>query len=121
MVVALPLTPATRGLLDAAALARLPRGAFVVNVSRGGIVDERALRSALEAGALGGAALDVFEDEPLGPDHPAWDLPRTIVTPHVAGLGERYLERAVEAFAENLRRLERGEPLVGLVDRDAGY
>ncbi len=121
VVVTLPLTRETHHLLDAAALSRLPRGAFVVHLSRGGVVDERALRDALERGALGGAALDVLEEEPLEPESPWWDLPRTILTPHLAGFGERYVEQAIERFAENLRRLERGEPLLGLVDRDAGY
>ncbi len=120
-VVTLPLTPATRRVLDGAALAALPRGAYVVHLSRGGVLDEAALRDALERGHLGGAALDVLEDEPLGPQSPWWDLPRTIITPHLAGFGRSYVERAVEAFAENLRRLEAGEPLLGLVDREAGY
>lgn len=121
VVVALPLTPATHHLLDRAALACLPRGAYIVHLSRGGVIDEGALREALECGALGGAALDVLEDEPLDRESPWWDVPRTIITPHLAGFGERYVERATEVFAENLRRMERGEPLVGLVDRDAGY
>lgn len=121
VVVTLPLTPATRRLLDGAALAALPRGAYVVHLSRGGVLDEAALRDALEQGHLGGAALDVLEDEPLEPASPWWDLPRTIITSHLAGFGRSYVERAVEAFAENLRRLEAGEPLLGLVDRDAGY
>ena len=121
VVVTVPLTAATRHLLDARALARLPRGAFVVHLSRGGVIDEAALFTALESGALGGAALDVFEHEPLAPSSPLWSAPNTIVTPHLAGYGERYLEAAVRALLENVRRLEAGEPLLGLVDRDAGY
>jgi phosphoglycerate dehydrogenase-like enzyme len=121
VVVTVPLTRATRHLLDARTLALLPRGALIVHLSRGGVIDEAALLEALRSGALGGAALDVFEHEPLPPDSPFWDAPNTIVTPHVAGYGERYLETAVAALLENVRRLEAGEPLVGVIDRDAGY
>jgi phosphoglycerate dehydrogenase-like enzyme len=121
LVVTLPLTPQTRHVIDRDALARLPRGAFVTHLSRGGVVDETALREALESGAVGGAALDVFEDEPLPESHPWWSAPRTIVTPHLAGLAERYLEGAIEVLLDNVGRLERGEPLVRLVDRQAGY
>jgi len=121
VVVTVPLTAATRHLLDARAIARLPRGALVVHLSRGGVIDERALLAALESGALGGAALDVFEREPLAPESPLWNAPNTIVTPHLAGFGERYIDAAVLALLENVRRLEAGEPLLGLIDRAAGY
>lgn len=121
LVVTLPLTPVTRHLVGASEIACLPRGAFVVHLSRGGVVDEGALRDALERGTLGGAALDVFEDEPLPEDSPWWRAPRTIVTPHLAGLAERYLEGAIEVLLENVERLERGEPLARVIDRDAGY
>jgi phosphoglycerate dehydrogenase-like enzyme len=121
LVVTPPLTPETRGCLDARALALLPRGGRVVCISRGGIVDEDALVAALDRGDLAGAALDVFEREPLPPDSPLWSAPGLLVTPHVAGLGERYVERCVELLLDNVRRLERDEPRTGLVDRRAGY
>jgi phosphoglycerate dehydrogenase-like enzyme len=121
LIVTLPLTEQTRGVIDARALACLAPGAHVIHLSRGGVIDERALLAALRSGALGGAAIDVFEDEPLDPASPFWDLPRTIITPHVAGCGEHYLERAIEVLLDNVTRLDRGEPLAREIDRAAGY
>lgn len=121
LFIAVPLTPETIGLVDARVLAALPRGALLVALSRGTIVDETALLHALRSGHLGGAALDVFATEPLPEDHPLWDAPNTIVTPHLAGVGLGYVERAVEALIENVSRLERGLPLNGLVERALGY
>ena len=121
LAVCAPLTPETRGLVSAEALAALAPGAFVVDVSRGGLVDEAALIDALDAGALGGLARDVFEDEPLPADSPFWDAPNTIVTPHLAGYAEDYLAHAVDVLLDNVDRLERGAPLTHLVDRRAGY
>lgn len=121
VVVALPLTPETRGLLDDAALGRLREGAILVNVARGAIVDEAALARRLREGRLGGAALDVFACEPLPRESPLWDAPNTLVSSHVAGLGRHYVERAAEVLVENVRRLERGEPLLHLIDRARGY
>ncbi|MCB9593660.1 MAG: D-2-hydroxyacid dehydrogenase [Sandaracinaceae bacterium] len=120
VVICAPRTPETLGLIDAAALAALRDDALLVNVSRGGLVDEAALLERLRAGTLR-AALDVFEDEPLSADSSFWDAPYTIVTPHVAGYGEGYLDRAVELLLANVARLERGEPREGLVDRARGY
>jgi len=114
VVVALPLEAGTDRLLDAALLARLPRGAVLVNVSRGRIVVTDALVAALRSGALAGAGLDVTDPEPLPKDHPLWQLPNVIVTPHVAWAGaveER--RRAVESVViENVRRYVAGEPLL---------
>jgi phosphoglycerate dehydrogenase-like enzyme len=121
VVLALPLTPATRHLVDAALLARLSPNAFLINVARGGVVDERALLDALLARRLAGAALDVFEEEPLPRESPLWTAPGVIVTPHVAGLGERYVDRCIDVLVDNARRLDRGEPRRCLVDRAAGY
>jgi phosphoglycerate dehydrogenase-like enzyme len=121
VIVVLPLTPETEGLLDAEAIAAMKPGAHLVNIARGGIVDEVALAEALREGRLGGAALDVFEQEPLPPTSPLWDTPNLLVTPHVAGLSHDYLARLGEIFFENIRRLERGEPIVNPVDRDRGY
>jgi D-3-phosphoglycerate dehydrogenase len=86
-----PLTPGTRHLVDAAALALLPQGAFVINTARGGIVDEAALAAALDSGHLGGAALDVFEGEPPSADHPLRDHPKVIATPHISGVTQASL------------------------------
>jgi phosphoglycerate dehydrogenase-like enzyme len=121
VVIAVPLTPATRGLFDAAMLGRLPRHAYVICVARGGIVDEDALAGAIGAGRLAGAALDVFAEEPLHATSPLWDVPKLAITPHVAGLGERYLERCVEALLANVTALAAGQPRTGLVDRHVGY
>jgi phosphoglycerate dehydrogenase-like enzyme len=121
VVVVLPLTPETRGLLGAEALARMKPGALLVNVARGGIVDEAALADALEGGRLAGAACDVFEQEPLPGSSPLWRTRNLLVTPHVAGLTRDYMDRVGEIFFENVRRLERGEPLVNEIDRARGY
>jgi len=120
VVVCTPLTDETRGLVGAEALACLHDGAILVDVSRGGVVDPGPLADRLRAGTLS-AALDVFEDEPLDADSPLWGLPNVVITPHVSGFGEGYLDRAVAMLLENVGRLERGEPLVGLVDRDLTY
>ena len=121
VVIAIPLTPATRGLFDGALLAQLRPDAFVVNVARGGIIDEVALAAALAAGHLGGAALDVFATEPLPADSLLWGSPRLVITPHVAGLGEDYIERCATALAANVAALEGQTPRKGLIDRDVGY
>jgi phosphoglycerate dehydrogenase-like enzyme len=114
-------TPDTNGLLDAEALGRIKRGALVVNIGRGRLVDDEALIAALRDGRVGGAALDVFTREPLDPASPYWDLPNVIVTPHVSGAMEDYWTPLVDLFAENLRRFEAGLPLINVVDKEAGY
>jgi glyoxylate/hydroxypyruvate reductase A len=119
LVSVLPLTAETENLLDGAALARLSRGAFVVNAGRGGHVVDGDLIAALDAGAVGGAALDVFRREPLPADHPFWTHPAILVSPHVAAPTQPLT--AVAAIAESIRRHEHGEPLLHLVDRRLGY
>ena len=121
LVVCVPRTAETLGAVDADALGAMAEGALVVDVSRGGIVVADALLDALASGQVAGAALDVFETEPLPADSSFWTTPGVIVTPHVAGYGERYIERAIEVLVDNVERLERGDPLMSLVDRDAGY
>lgn len=121
VVVLVPLTPETRGSLGARELAWLRPSAYLINLARGGIVDEDALAEALRAGRLAGAAVDVFAEEPLPASSPLWDAPNTILTPHVAGLGPGYMERLSEIFTENLGRIENGQPLRNEVDRARGY
>jgi phosphoglycerate dehydrogenase-like enzyme len=121
VVVILPRTPETEGLLDAEAIAAMRPGAQLVNVARGGIVDEAALAKALREGTLGGAAFDVFEEEPLPPSSPLWDTPNLLITPHTVGVNREYMVRLGEVFFGNVRRLERGEPLLNPVDREKGY
>lgn len=112
LVITCPLTDDTRGLIDAAALARLPSKACVINVARGQIVDESALTSALRRGALAGAYLDVFEQEPLPSSSPLWDLPNVLISPHDSGASTGNAFRASELFLMNLERWLRGEALV---------
>jgi phosphoglycerate dehydrogenase-like enzyme len=121
VVVSTPLTSETRHLLDAAALDRMKPDAFLIVVSRGGIVEEAALAAAMGRGHLAGAALDVTEKEPLPADSPLWDIPNLILTPHMAGASAPKERRVVEIFKDNLRRYSRGEGLVNLVDRELGY
>jgi glyoxylate/hydroxypyruvate reductase A len=115
----LPLTAETAGILSAPALALLPRGACIINIARGGHVDEQDLLAALEQGQLGAAMLDVFQSEPLPREHPFWHHPRVIATPHIAALA--IAELMVSQVADNIRRIELGEAPLGLVDRRRGY
>ncbi|MFM7847316.1 MAG: NAD(P)-dependent oxidoreductase [Rubrivivax sp.] len=115
----LPLTPHTRGLIDAGFLGRMKAGAALVNFGRGGHVVEADLLAALAAGRLAHAVLDVFASEPLPADHPFWQLPRVTVLPHVAALTD--LRSAADVVASNLARLQAGQPLLHLVDRARGY
>ncbi len=121
LAICCPLTEATRGLINADALEQLPRGAFLVNIARGAIVDESALVQALANGHLGGAGLDVFESEPLSADSSLWDFPNVIITPHIAGRQSRGPEKAARRFRENMARWKRGEPLKWQVDLSLGY
>lgn len=111
LILACPLTDATRGLVSAAALAALPKGARLVNVSRGEVVDEPALVAALRDGRLAGAYLDVFAHEPLPADSPLWALPNVIATPHSAGFSDGNAARVVDIFLDNLRRWTAQTPL----------
>lgn len=121
VVVAAPLTAGTRHLIGADQLAKMKPDAYLIVVSRGGIVDEVALSDALREGRLAGAALDVTETEPLPEDHPLWDVPNLILTPHTAGASARKERRVVEIFCENLERFQKGEPLQNMVDKTRGY
>lgn len=121
VVLALPLTPETRGVFGAAALARMKRTARLINVGRGAVADEAALADALRAGRIAGAALDVFADEPLPPDHPFWDLPGVIVSPHMSGDFVGWQAAVAALFVENFRRWLAGAPLLNVVDKQRGY
>lgn len=121
IVLAAPLTPETEEMINAETLAMVKPGAWLINVARGRLVDERALLRALQDGELGGAVLDTFRDEPLPAASPFYDLPNVIVTPHTAWSSGRVLDRSVELFCENLRRFTAGEPLLNVVDASAGY
>jgi phosphoglycerate dehydrogenase-like enzyme len=111
LLITLPELPETVGLVDRAVLGALPRGAVVVNVGRGRVVDEAALVELLGTRHLAGAALDVTAEEPLPADSPLWELPNVILSPHTAALSPREDERIVDLFLDNLRRLEDGRPL----------
>ena len=121
VVVSLPLTEQTAGLVDRATIERLPPDCIFVNVGRGGVVDEPALIDALRERRIGGAVLDVFAEEPLPPDSPLWTLPNVLVTPHAAALSPRENERIVELFVANLRRLLDGDPLTNVIEPGVGY
>lgn len=116
-----PLTPLTRGLIDASRLGRMKRGAYLYNVSRGGIVDEAALLERLRNGTLGGAAMDVFDEEPLAADSPWWDAPNVMITPHLGAAWGGMWEAAFELFCDNLRRYLAGDALRNVADLERGY
>jgi glyoxylate/hydroxypyruvate reductase A len=119
VVTLLPLTPATENTLDAGRLGLLARGACIVNPGRGALIDDAALLAAIASGQVGGATLDVFRTEPLPPDHPFWAEPRITITPHIAA--DTRAETSARVIAENIRRDQAGQPLLYLVDRNAGY
>jgi D-3-phosphoglycerate dehydrogenase len=121
VVLAAPATPGAQPLIGSAELEQMPDDAWLVNVGRGTLVDTDALVQALRAGRLGGAALDVTDPEPLPADHPLWSHPDVLITPHVATAPESELRHAAERVRANVERLAKGEELMGIVDRDAGY
>jgi phosphoglycerate dehydrogenase-like enzyme len=121
LVIAAPDTPETANLVDRRRLEMLPAGAVVVNVGRGSIVDEPALIELLQAGRLRGAALDVFEREPLPADSPLWAMPNVIISPHSASTVVQENDRLTDLFIENLHRYLDGRPLVNLFDHERRY
>jgi phosphoglycerate dehydrogenase-like enzyme len=121
VVVCLPLTPETDGLIGEAALRRMKPTAYLVAVGRGRVIDETALLRCLREGWIAGAVLDVFAQRPLPPDSPFFDLPNVILTPHLSGISDGYAERMTALFCDNLRRYLAGEPLLSLVDKQKGY
>jgi phosphoglycerate dehydrogenase-like enzyme len=121
IVVAVPLTGETRGMIDASVLSACKPAAYLVDVSRGGIVDHAALLKALLEHKLAGAALDVFPEEPLSKKSPLWEMSNVIITPHIAGVSAHYDERAMALFAENLSRYAVDLPLHNVFDFKKGY
>ena len=121
IAISLPLTDETRGLIDADAIATMKSTAIVVNLGRGGVIDQGALTEALRDGRLAGAALDVYATEPLPPQSTLWELPNVLLSPHTAGLSLHENARIVTLFARNLRRYLRGEELLNRVDSARFY
>lgn len=119
LIVMLPLTPTTRGLLSRDRLMRLPRGAAVINVARGSLIDQVVLTALLEEGHIGGATLDVFEQEPLPATDPLWRMENVLITPHLASVA--IPSSAAKQVAENIVSASLGEPLTNLIDLSRGY
>jgi phosphoglycerate dehydrogenase-like enzyme len=121
VVVTIPLTPETRGSISEEVIAGMKPTAYLVDISRGGVVDHGALVDALNAERLAGAALDVYPVEPLPESSPLWEMTNVILSPHVAGTSGRYYERATELFADNLSRYLAERPLLNIFDPESGY
>ncbi|MGV0835745.1 D-2-hydroxyacid dehydrogenase [Mycolicibacterium thermoresistibile] len=121
LVLAAPLTAATRGMVDATVLNAMKPDAHLVNIARGDLVDEPALVTALRENRIGAATLDVFSTEPLPADHPLWDTPNTVITAHMAGDVIGWRDTLAAQFLDNLRRWQAGEPLRNVVDKKLGY
>ncbi len=121
VVLSVPATPATEGLIGLRELSRMGQDGVLINLARGEVVDEDALVEALREGRIRGAGLDVFDEEPLPPDHPLWETDRVVITPHTGGVSPRFWERETELIVENVRRYRAGEPLLNEVDRERGY
>lgn len=121
VVITAPVTAVTKHLIDGPALQAMKRDAYLINVARGVLIDELALIAALREKRIGGAALDVFTEEPLPPSSPLWDMENVIITPHQAGISHKLWERQYALFSQNLRRFLNGAPLLGIVNKKAGY
>ena len=121
VLVSCPYTPQTHYLIDRDRLALMKPTGILVNIARGGIVDEAALADALRAGRLAGSGLDVTEVEPLPADSPLWDAPNLVLSPHCGGVSSHRVRKLIEFFCDNLRRYQAGQPLLNLVDQGKGY
>ncbi len=121
LTVCCPITPQTHKLLSHAEFDCLPEGSYLINVSRGKVIDEDALIAALKNGKLAGAGLDVTYTEPCPPDNPLWTLPNVILTSHTAGASQNIATRAMQLFIDNMHRYVKGEPLANVVDKEKGY
>lgn len=121
VVIAAPHTPQTEKMFRRAQLQRMKPTAYLINIGRGAIVDLADLTAALAAGEIAGAGLDVFEIEPLPPDHQLWKMPNVILTPHIAGTSPRVAERHLQVLLDNIRRFAHGEPLLNVVDKQRWF
>lgn len=121
VVLTVPLTQETEGMIGERELRAMKETAYIINIGRGKTIDQAALLRALQEGWIAGAGLDVTEPEPLPADSPLWDMPNVIITPHYSGLTPYYNERALEIFLDNLKRYQAGEPLFNVVDKTLGY
>jgi D-2-hydroxyacid dehydrogenase (NADP+) len=121
VVLAIPLTRETKGIIGEAQLRSMKPTAYLINIARGNVIDEEILIRALEERWIAGAGLDVFATEPLPPDSRLWKLPNVILSPHVAGVMEDYMEHATKVFCENLKRYLNGRKLLNVVDKEKGY
>jgi phosphoglycerate dehydrogenase-like enzyme len=121
IVLAVPLTSESQHMIGAEQFGAMKPSAVIVNIARGGVIDQDALIAALKSNRIAGAALDVASPEPLPPDSELWSAPNVMITPHISGGTPRYMERAIELFCDNLRRYLAGEPLRNVVDRERGY
>ena len=121
LIIAIPLTKATTGYIGKAELALLKPSAYLINVARGGLIDQSALVQVLKEGKIAGAGLDVYQEEPLPASSPLWDLPNVVLTPHIAGLREDYDLLAAKLFCGNLKRYLAGRKLINIVDKEKGY
>jgi phosphoglycerate dehydrogenase-like enzyme len=121
VVLSAPLTPSTRGVIDHESLALMKDSAYLINVSRGPLIDDEALVEALGSNEIAGAALDVFSEEPLPASSPYWDLPNVLITPHTAAVTPNLWERHYQQISENLKRFLASRPLAGIVDKHQGY
>ena len=121
VVIAAPLTADTRGLINATRLSQMKPDGFLINVSRGSLVDEAALIECLRQNKIAGAALDVFEQEPLPADSPLWDMDNVLITPHIAAVTEKMWDRHYALISKNMRFFLAGKPMLGVVDKKRGY
>ena len=121
MIICLPGTEETSHLLGAKEFNQMKKGSYVINVGRGGIIDEKALLAALDAGIVAGGVLDVFAEEPLNQDNPLWQESRLLISPHIAGNSFRYEERATKLFLENMHRYLDDIELINKYDPEKGY
>ena len=121
LVLATPHTQETDGMIGQAELALLPQGAIIINIARGQVIDQDALIAALQSGYLRGAALDVFNPEPLPPDNPLWDMPNVIISPHSASTADTENQKITDLFCENLQRYLAGETMLNVLDTEKLY
>lgn len=121
VIITTPLTDKSRGMIGQPQLDAMKPTAFLIDVSRGGVIDHEALIQSLQTQKIAGAALDVFPEEPLASDSPLWEMKNVIISPHIAGISKLYEQRAFTLFEENLQRYLEGQPLLNIVDPQQGY